>query len=338
MKLSTISKLTVSGQSSLMFQLLKMSNEFYRLCFVSAALSNGVYDNFIGGKASFERLCEKLGIISNREGLRAWLELGVSLGELKRAGNEYQIKGKLSKTLMKSSNDAYKALLEEIVRYHYPFVMDTPAMLKEQKLFPFDESTGELVARSSRISEPFIFEAVDAAIPAQGDFTLLEIGCGSGIYIQRACARNSRLRAVGLDLQEKVADFARNNITNWGLDNRVTIKHCDVRGYSSSRKFDLITLHQNIYYFPAADRVTLFRHLNNYLKPGGWVLLTTVCQGGSPIMQILNIWASTSEGYGPLPYPEQLCQQFKEAGFAKVKIKRLIPFESFWAFVAAKPY
>ncbi|MBI4698205.1 MAG: class I SAM-dependent methyltransferase [Nitrospirae bacterium] len=256
---------------------------------------------------------------------------------MKRAGNKYQLRGKLSKALIKPNNDAHKALLEEIIRYHYPFVMNTPSMLKEQKWFPFDESTGELVARSSRISEPFIFEEVDAAIPRQGDFTLLEVGCGSGIYIRRACARNSKLRAIGLDLQKKVADFARKNIEHWGLDNRVIIENSDVRSYSSDRKFDLITLHQNIYYFPVEDRKTLFRHLINYLRPGGKVLLTSVCQAGSPIMQILNIWASTSEGYGPLPYPEQLCQQFKEAGFAEVKRRSLIPFESFWAFVATKP-
>jgi hypothetical protein len=37
------------------------------------------------------------------------------------------------------------------------------------------------------------------------------------------------------------------------------------------------------------------------------------------------------------PYPDQLCQQLEEAGFAKVKSKQLIPFESFWSFVGVKP-
>src|SRR3972149_4243456 len=105
MRLLTFFKLMTSGQSSLMFQLLKTSNEFYRACFVTAAISKGIYDNFIEGKANFEHLCEKIGA-SNRDGLKAWLELGVSLGELKHVGNEFQIKGKLSKALLKSNNDA----------------------------------------------------------------------------------------------------------------------------------------------------------------------------------------------------------------------------------------
>jgi protein-L-isoaspartate O-methyltransferase len=337
-KLLTFIKLIANGQYSLMFKLLKLSNEFYRACFVSTAVSQGIYEKFVNGKSTLEQLCENLNIGSNCEGLLAWLKLGVSLGELKHTGNEFQIKGKLSKALHKTNNDAYKALLEEIVKYHYTYVRDTPTMLKEHKGFPFDETPGELIARSSRISEPFIFEAVDAVIPRKGDFQLLEVGCGSGIYIQRACTRNPELRAVGLELQEKVANLARENIKTWGLKNRVTIEHCDVKNYSNNQKFDLITLHQNIYYFPVTDRVVLAKHLIDYLKPGGQVLLTTIGQGGGPGMQALNIWVSTTAGYGSLPYPDQLCQQFKDAGFAEIKTKRLIPFESFWAFVATKPF
>jgi cyclopropane fatty-acyl-phospholipid synthase-like methyltransferase len=209
-------------------------------------------------------------------------------------------------------------------------------MLRKHEWFPFDEEPGELVARSSRVSEPFIFEAVDTVIPRQGDFQLLEVGCGSGIYIQRACTRNPVLRAVGLELQEKVAAVARRNIQAWGLENRATIEHSDVRNYSTNQKFDLVTLHQNIYYFPVQERENLFRHLKEYLKPGGQVLLTSACQGGGPSIQALNIWVSTTEGLSPLPDPDQLCQQLKAAGFVDVKAWRLIPFESFWAFRASK--
>jgi len=337
MKLLTAVKLIADGQLPAMLGMLKTCNGLYRACFVSTALSQGIYGKFVDGRSSFEQLCEGMDLEFSREGLRAWLELGVSLGELKRVGTEYRIQGRLSKALIKDRNDGYAALLEEIVKYHYDYVIHTPSMLKEQKRFPFDESSGELIARSSRISEPIIFEAVDAIVPRKGDFRLLEVGCGSGVYIHRACKRNPNLRAVGLELQKSVADFARKNIASWGLEDRATIEHRDVRDYQGSREFDLITLHQNIYYFPVAERADLARHLLDCLKPGGRVLLTTIGQGGSPSMQVLNIWVSTTEGYGPLPDPDQLCQQFREAGFSEVKSRRLVPFESFWEFVAIKP-
>jgi protein-L-isoaspartate O-methyltransferase len=337
MKLSTLAKLIADGQFPAMLKMLKTCNELYRACFITTALSQGIYGRFVDGRSCLERLCEGMDQEFSREGLRAWLELGVSLGELKRVGNEYQIKGRLSKALIQDKNDGYAALLEEIVKYHYEYVINTPSRLKEQRRFPFDESSGELIARSSRVSEPLILEAVDAVVPRKGDFHLLEVGCGSGVYVHRACERNPDLRAVGLELQQTVADFARKNIASWGLEDRVSIEHCDVRDYQGSQEFDLITLHQNIYYFPVADRVVLARHLIDLLKPGGKVLLTTIGQGGNPSTQVLNIWVSTTEGYGPLPDPDELCRQFREAGFAEVKSKRLIPFESFWSFVAAKP-
>ena len=109
-----------------------------------------------------------------------------------------------------------------------------------------------------------------------------------------------------------------------------------MRDYSNGQKFDLVTLHQNIYYFPVHERENLFHHIKEYLKPGGQVLLTSVCQGGGPGIQGLNIQVSTTEGFNPLPDPDQLCQQLKAAGFVDVKAWRFVPFESLWAFNAAK--
>lgn len=337
MKLKTLMELIHSGRSSLMLKLLKMSNEFYRAVFISTACSQGIYLKFINGESSFEQLREKMGATANPQGLFAWLELGVALGELKRCGNKYQIRGKLSREFLKPENDAYQAVLEEIVKLHYNVIVNTPAALMAQKLFPFNESTGELVARSSRIAEPFILEAADDVIPQKGKFRLLEVGCGSGIYIKKACERNPELTATGIELQQKVADFARKNISSWGLDHRVTIEHCDIKKYPNIEKFDLITLHQNIYYFAVDERADLARNLIGYLKPGGRVLLTSICQHGSPGFQALDILCSNTDAYGALPYPDQLCRQLKEAGFRKVKRRRLIPFDSFWAFVATKP-
>jgi 4-hydroxy-2,2'-bipyrrole-5-carbaldehyde O-methyltransferase len=336
MKLTTIIRQIRNGQFTLMLKLIKMSNQFYKASFISTAISQGIYDKFVDGKSSFEMLCKKIGVTANQEGLFAWLELGVSLGELKRVGNDYEIKGILSKALLEPKNDAYKALVEEIVKHHYSMIVNAPKTLKEQKMFPFDETLGELIARSSRIAEPYIFEAVDENIPLKGEFHLLEVGCGTGVYIKRACEINADLSAVGIDLQKEVADFAQKNIVSWGLENKVNIKHCDVKNFQSNQKFDLITLHQNIYYFPVAERINLFSHLISYLQQGGELLLTTIGQGGGPGFQALNIWCSTSDGYGPLPHPDQLCKQLKDAGFVRVKKKRLIPFESFWEIVATK--
>lgn len=168
MKLKTLITMFLKGQSTLAMRLLRTSNEFYRACFISTALSEGIYDILLDGPVGIERLCEDLGPGVDREGLQAWLNLGVSLGELERGRQGYRIKGALSRKLARPANDPYRALLEEITINHYPYITQTPSMLKKKKLFKFDESPGELIARSSRVSEPFILGAVEEQFPEPG--------------------------------------------------------------------------------------------------------------------------------------------------------------------------
>lgn len=329
--------LLFNGQLTLGSKLLKTSHELYRASFISTALSEGIYDILRDGPVDIERLCDELEPGLSREGMEAWLNLGVSLGELKLGPQGYSIKGSLSKKLILPENDPYRAVLEEIAIHHYNYVVRTPSILKKKELFTYDEADGELIARSSRVSEPVIMEVVEDSVPRSGPFKLLEVGCGSGVYIKRACERNPSLRALGLELDPQVAEFARNNIKSWGFEDRVTIEASDVREYRGESQFDLATLHQNIYYFKVDERAELARGLIELIKPGGHLLLTTACQGGGPVLQAINIWVTVTEGYDALPYPDQLCEQLNAAGFSKVQKKKLIPYDSFWAFIAQKP-
>ena len=336
MKLRTAVRLLLSGEYLLALRILRTSNAFYRACFVSTALSEGLLQKLKDGPVGLGQLCEELGSESGRDGLEAWLDLGVSLGELGRGPDGYRIRGALSRRLARCGNDTYEALLREIVELHYGCVLHTPSLLRQEKRFPFDETSGTLIARSSRVIEPFLLDVVDALVPRTGAFRLLEVGCGSGVYIRRACERKPALTAVGLELQPQVAEFARENIEAWGLADRVRIEVSDVRAYAAGPEFDLVTLHQNIYYFPEEERVPLARQLGACLKPGGRLLLSSACRGGSPALQALNVWTSTTEGFGPLPDPDRLCAQLREAGFADVRGRKLIPFERFHTFSAKK--
>jgi len=71
------------------------------------------------------------------------------------------------------------------------------------------DQDGRLIARSSRVLEPILGEAVDNVVLVGGAMRLLEIGCGSGVYVRRAAARNPQLTALGLELQPVVAEMAK---------------------------------------------------------------------------------------------------------------------------------
>ena len=326
-------KFILKSPLSLLFQINKTLKEFCRAGFISTALTEGIYDVLSKGPASCEDLQKAIDTDFNKEGLIAWLDLGVSLGELKRSQNLYSINGKFSKEILKPANDTWKSFFQARVEIFHNYIINTPSQLKKHKKFEFSQSYGELFARSSRTVEPFLLDIVDEIIPQTEKCSLLEVGCGSGIYIKRACDRNPNLNALGLELQEKVADFARGNVTVWQIADRVEIVAKDIRDYNCENKYDIITFFNLIYYFPAKERIDVIRRLKGLVRPSGQLILTTLCPINEPSIQLMNLWSSMTEGFGPLPTPEEIICLFKDAGFSKFQNKKLMP--GFFLFKAS---
>lgn len=342
MKLTTLIDLMRSGQLTLMLGLKRSFREFYRTAFIATALKEGLYTRLRSGPASLQDLHACLGAAVTPLSLmqlEAWLDMGASLGELRRGRDgRYTLHSRLSKQLADPATDPQQAILQEVASLHYDLLTQAPDRLRRARPFTLADSDGELIARSSRILEAFVFEAVDAVVDAlpEGERLLLEVGCGSGVYIRRALQRRPALAAVGLELQPEVAEFARRNLAQWGLAERVVVEAGDVREYTPTRPFDLVTLHNNIYYFPEAARDDLLKRLHGFLKPGGLLLLTTECQGSGFAGQALNLWAAMTEGAGPLPHPQRFCDQLRHGGFKDVRARSLMPGDSFYMFVGRK--
>jgi 4-hydroxy-2,2'-bipyrrole-5-carbaldehyde O-methyltransferase len=337
MKLTTLISMLRSGQLNQALALQKTITEFYRACFLAAALNEGLLQRMAPGPASLESLQQASGSQLPAAKLAAWLEVGVALGELRHDSNGYTLRGRLARRLVQPDADPQRAILQEIVILHHNLLTETPARLRQGRLLELSDSDGELIARSSRLLEPLVCEAVDAAVPAMGPLSLLEVGCGSGIYIRHACRRNPQLTALGLELQPQVAEFARANLAAWGLAERVSIETGDIRGLSPAQPFDLLTLHNNIYYFPRDEWPALLLHLKHLLRPGGRLLLTTSCLGGSAPVMMLNLWGEMTAGCGPLPDPQALAALLRAAGFDRVQVKSLLPGQSFYMFLATQP-
>jgi 2-polyprenyl-3-methyl-5-hydroxy-6-metoxy-1,4-benzoquinol methylase len=334
MAISTLIKFILKNPRSLMYRINKTTTEFYRAGFISTAISEGIYDVLSKGPANSGDIQKAIGGNSGQEGLEAWLDLGVALGELAKSGGKYRIKSSFSTELLKSANDTWKAFLQARVEIFYNYIINTPAFLRENKKFDFSQSYGELFARSSRTVEPILIDVVDKIIPPNDVCRLLEVGCGSGVYIKRACDKNPNISVTGIELQKEVADFARENTTRWQIKDRASIEHIDIRNYKSEVKFDIITFFNLIYYFPVNERIDLLHHLGALLNSSGQLVLTTLCPMNDPSIQLLNLWASMTGGCGPLPRPGQVCDQLKNAGFDKVCSEKLIP--GFYLFTARK--
>lgn len=307
---------------------------YYKAVYLAAAGSSGLLEMLASGPRSLDAIAATFGDdAKSRDALEAWLRLGVTLRLLRRGRDGYRLRG-LAARLARPENDATLALLQEAASLHHKLILDTPAKLCAGEFWQLDDQDGELTTRSSRALEPFLIETIDRVFVQRGPVRLLEIGCGSGIYIRHAARRNPALHAVGLELQPQVADVARAHMREWGLDERVDIEACDIRERTPVPEFDYVTLHNNIYYFPVDERVALLRHVRGFLRPGGVVLLTTCCQDGNPGMEVLSLWGAATANAGRLPLPDELARQFGEAGYDRVETTRLIPGDALYAFRA----
>lgn len=337
MKPSTLLSLWRNSDVRLLLLTNTLLRPFYRLCFLASASRHGLLNALAAGPRSFESLASEFAEDPrDHDALRAWLEVGRLVGDLKEGPEGYTVHGFFGRRLAQKGHDAIAAWVEEAATLHRRLLLDTPALLKKGHRFTMADQDGELVARSSRIVEPFVHEAIAATLPAEGPVRLLDVGCGSGIYMRSAAELNPQLTALGLELHPGVAEQARRNLHDWGLGGRTTVEVGDIRDRNADPSYDVATLHNNIYYFAVEERPKLLAHLREFLRPGGKLLLTTGCQGGSVITELINLWAAATDGCGRLPTPEEMAEQLREAGFQTEAPWQLIPRESLYAFVGVR--
>ncbi|WP_308118076.1 SAM-dependent methyltransferase [Streptomyces buecherae] len=339
MKFRTFTKLVRSNHLSLALRMPReLAGPAYRASFLAAAASSGVLRHLARQPLDAPALADELGMHGEEQLLGAWLDMGVRIGELGSRDGRYRLRGRLAKSLARPEADAYVALLEQLMRFHAPLLLDAPGMLREGRRVSIADQDGALIARSSRVLEPAVQGVVEQQVDRTAPVRLLEVGCGSGTYVRHAASLNPRLTAVAIDLQDEVVAQAQANLDKWNLSDRVEVVRGDLRTYSTEQKFDLVTLHNNIYYFPHGERTKVLERARSFLAPGGRLLLTTSCQGGSPGIEMLNLWCVYADFAGPLPRPAELSEQMRDAGFTQVRSRRLVPGEEFRVFTGTSPF
>lgn len=339
MRLDVLWKVARSGRVGALRSLTGVMSEYTRACFLVAAARAGVLARLARGPLPAERLAaEHEGDPASAKDLAAWLDVGVSLGELSRGAEGYRLRGALARALAEDANDDVLAMLEELTSLHQRLVLESPGLLRHGRRLTLADQAGDVIARSSRMLEPFVEAALSSVVPRRGALRVLEVGCGSGTYMRFMTRRNPSLVVVGLELQPEVAAQARTNLVAWGVAERASVRVGDLRGEAPDEAFDLVTLHNSIYYFPVEERSAVLAHAARFLRPGGQLLVTTATRGGSPGTSVLNLWGVMTEGCGQLPTPAELLADLARAGLARPRAENLAaPLERFHAFYARRP-
>jgi 4-hydroxy-2,2'-bipyrrole-5-carbaldehyde O-methyltransferase len=341
MNLKTFASLAKGCKVLVLLQLKLLFTSFYRLSFLASMVDTVILERLSRGPVTAENLSAESGNDpSLHHAVEGWLGLGVRLGLLKKHDEGYSLRGFLARRLAHPENDAIRALVREVASLHHLYIMQTPAKLAQGNVWDSSgqyEEYGDLIARSSRTLEPFLFEFIDRIFPRSGPGRLLEVGCGHAGYIMYALGRNRGLSAIGLELDPQVAESARSSVRARGLGDRVTIMVQDVREFRTHEQFDILTLYNNIYYFPVEERVGLLKHLKGLLRPNGRIVLTTGCMNGSIEFELVNLIHASTRGWGRLPDRDEMLQQMFEAGFERNSAMDLLPGNKYYAFTGFRP-
>jgi 2-polyprenyl-3-methyl-5-hydroxy-6-metoxy-1,4-benzoquinol methylase len=312
---------------------------FVRMHFVYAALESGLLAA-LSTPSSRDDLIQKLNV-KRPEILEALLDVGLSAKELAYKNGSYRIKGKRSRAVIGKEGDLLAAMIQANVTYYSSVYRNVAERMHGASLGDELEKIGEVVARFSKIAEPLLRHFTTLIVSKKKSLRVLDVGCGSGVFLQSIFHANSNATGIGIDIDVAVVEQARQNIEQWGLSHKFRIIAGDIcsppEGIGGS--FDLITLYNVLHYFTPEKRVELLQTLRSMLSSDGIVGIATFLRSKGKDLGAanLNMVNSSLRGLAPLPDLIEMTTELKEGGLNRIKTKRLIPGSTFYGIVAGNP-
>jgi SAM-dependent methyltransferase len=320
-----------------LFPIIKDWQSFLRMHFIYAAIESGLLEA-LDTPSSREELVQKLNV-KRLEILDALLDVGLSVKELAYKNGSYSIKGKRSKAVIGNKGDVLVSMIQANITYYSSAYRSASDRMHGAPLGNDLKKIGGLVARFSKIGEPFIKEFIKDIVIGKDSMRILDVGCGSGIFLRSIFNANHAAIGIGIDIDEVVVEQARQNIEKWGLDDKFRIIAGDIRISPDSLEgpFDLITLFNILYYFPSEERLELLRRLRSILAPHGTIAIAMNLRSRGKDLGAanLNMVNASLKGLAPLPDLDEITTQLENSGFDKIKPQRLIPTSTFYGIAAS---
>jgi 4-hydroxy-2,2'-bipyrrole-5-carbaldehyde O-methyltransferase len=308
-----------------------------RVEFLGSAARTGLLAALGRGARTLDDLADALGG-ADRDLLASLLEVGVAVGVLRRSrgGSRWRLAGARARAMVDPAVDGLAALPEEAVMYGADVYRHVGDRLAGAPPGDYLAEHAELVARTSRVAEPIFSTLVADVVRDRRPRRVLDIGCGSGVYLRTVAEAAPTASGVGVDLAADVVSLARRNLTAWGLAGRFPVHQADVRDLPDDLDgpWDLVLLFQNIYYFAPADRPAVLAGLRRLAPDGALVVGTAVRGTGDPAAAHLDLVLRSTAGSVGLPTAAEMRDALDAAGFAAVDERRLAPLQPLRGFVA----
>lgn len=301
-----------------------------RFHFLYAAIESGLLEK-LRTPCSHNELLTRLDV-TRPEILEALLKVGVAVKELRCKNGQYCIRGKRSLAMVGEYGDMLSAIVQANVTYYNSAYRHAATRMHGAALGEDLNDVGDIVARFSKLSDPVMQSYFKEILKHHKGMHILDIGCGSGLFLRTAHSQNPNITGIGIDVDIDAANQAIQNMKTWGLEDKFEIIQGDFRMQAlDSKRFDLISLINVVYYFPENERTAIFRNLHSKLTSGGKLAIVMNMQANEKYAAAanLNMVNVSLKGVTRLPEPETLQQQLLTSGFKDVQVTGLMPGSSF---------
>jgi SAM-dependent methyltransferase len=311
------------------------SRALVRSLFLASAVRTGLLD-WLGDGRGLAEIAARLDVV-RLERLQAWLGVGTELGELAERGGRYRVRGRRARAI---------AAGDTLLRAHYRSMLDYQAGPYAELAALLRSGPGEGrrdleryaddIAQVSTAATPFIASYLTGVVAEIRPARILDVGCGTGIYSAIAAGAEPRAEVDGVDVAEDVVAAAGAQMRRAGLDDRVRLRAGDIRRWAPGAGYDLVLLLNNVYYFPAGERVALYRRLGALMGGRGRLIVASQTAPGSVAAAHLNFMLTCQAGAAALPRPGELEADLSSAGFELTDVAFIVPTEPFLAITAAR--
>ncbi len=182
------------------------------------------------------------------------------------------------------------------------------------------------ILRAQGVSSGAAVPALAKAFPLLGDLAermerpgaaALDVGTGVAAIAIALCRRFEHLRVVGLEPASAPLAEARRNVVAAGLEQRIELRAQRVEDLADEAAFDFCFL-PSVFLSTPALRSGLAAVLRA-LRPGGWVVMSTLGAPGDALAPALSRLKATLWGSEALA-PAEVARLCEEAGYAEVRI------------------
>lgn len=308
------------------------SRALVRCLFLSSAVRSGWLARFGSkGGISLDELAEALDV-ARKDRLEAWLAVGCELGELRAVGNRFRLRGQRSRAIV-DGDGVLAAHYASVLDYQGGPYADIERLLGEAPGQGREdlESYAREIAEVSLAAVPFVEPVMRRALLELRPASVLDAGCGSAVYSRLVLESDAVARVTAVDVSEEVTRRAEADLVAAGFGDRAELVCADLEAWCSTttERFELIMLHNNIYYFAAARRSALLSQLAEHLAPGGEILLTTMTRPGSVASAHLHLMLISQAGHASLPARAELLGDLSAAGLRVTSVVSPVPLEPY---------